>query len=65
MSEKLVRFEQVMGEEIQRNETVRTNMYYGAKTLSVKLMQDMGTDDATIEKALGIKLRPEDRKKVE
>ena len=53
----------ILADEIERTEREDGSAFYAAKLMSVRFMQSNGFSDEQIERALGIRLRVEDRQK--
>lgn len=47
--------------DINQREALNPNYYYDAKQYSIRRARELGLNDAAIERALGITLRPEDK----
>lgn len=61
MTDKLVPVEELMVEELDKRLEQDYEARYRHTLPSVRLMQKQGLDDATIEQAFNISLKPEDR----
>jgi hypothetical protein len=58
----MVSIEEILAEEIDRAEADDPQAFYEAKLISVRIGRELGFSDAELEEALGIRLKPEDRR---
>lgn len=55
----------VLAEEIGAEEALDPEAFYEAKLVSYKIGREMGFSHKELEEALGIRLRPEDRHRID
>ena len=61
-NEKMVSVENLLYEDLVKEETRDPEKFYKAKIPSIKHAQKLGIEDDVIEMMLGLKIKPEDRK---